>query len=1042
LALIYDAWRQTTLATPSPDPEWPAGQLAKIILTSGAVDLNYDTFSQGAGSVNAGNSVRLVDGYGLGVAVTDSPLTADLTSLQATPDVSGMNTRWEPGDYRGEDYAAFAHTIEAGETDETTVMVLNSGDLPVSTVARDVELKLIESWDRLTFTVTPEMAAGEYAYGAENRDNFYKGFQYFIPITATSGMDSSWYNVQIPEGTDLMVVRMLYPFEQFDDDLDYSWDNRFYLSVYNWSDQNSDGNLWEDVNNNGVVNFINRQIGVDSPTWDIIDGGMELKWDDARTELDQWEFSRFGYNRPGGNRTEMWVKNPLDSMLDGLFIGLRHLDYNGAEDGDEPYTGPTELAFRIEFYKEQDCEWLSLVPPAQAQAEPTYVTDQVSITIPANGVVQLQAVAQPPADMNPGLYQAAIEVDVPEETILQGQISGVQAHTIVIPVAMSVVRDSNQLGATSTVLGGYETYIDDYNRGRLYNNGAVRGQYDWTWREESGDWRFFFEDFSTSQTQQDENELYLVVRDQWNSPAPYNDIDTVILGPTSSPLIGYGWRESDYFGPYALETIAQSKIVRGGRSTWRFDTTSGGAEDWVAAYIDSEYYEGGLHAILQHQVLADGVHFDVVFTKTLGIMSAGPQMFLDLTFKDWGDLGAESIVATFPFEPLQVNTYGLSELQCAEDEPIDYQGDDFEWVGLFETQQAGLMLFQIESDDIQDLDLYLFYYGDEGWEERSSSATATADETIEYELPEDGFWALVVDNYSGPAGHFDLLALVVEGTGLQATGVPTGDLPPLTPTSFDLSYDDAYFVGGTCWFLGLNGAKPALAATDASVYIGFVTIGMDQVPVLGRAYAEVFRFEDPFEVDATARPERFCPGYNIEYTFRITNTSPITLTDVVVTDTVPSKMAYYIGASASAGATYEFDAITGTVVWRQAELLPGQTLTARVTLHPYSSLPNGYELVNTFVYDALVEELDRSLQGVDRREHIGPRQEDVTAVADIRWCGTSPTPTNTPTYTPTNTPTATPTATATATPTETPTPTFTPTPQHIAVLPLIMLALP
>jgi hypothetical protein len=118
-----------------------------------------------------------------------------------------------------------------------------------------------------------------------------------------------------------MIVRQIYPYSQFDVNGDYTWDQRFYLTVYNWKDVNGDGNVWEDKDGNGVVNFIN-----DPTTFgQQADGAMELKWDDPRTELDRWEFGRFGYHRPGGNTYEMWVHDPLARMHDGLFIGLRHL---------------------------------------------------------------------------------------------------------------------------------------------------------------------------------------------------------------------------------------------------------------------------------------------------------------------------------------------------------------------------------------------------------------------------------------------------------------------------------------------------------------------------------------------------------------------------------------------------------------------------------------------------------------------------------------------------------------------------------------------
>ncbi|NLE61435.1 MAG: S8 family peptidase, partial [Planctomycetes bacterium] len=498
LALAYGA--ANSMQTPL------LGEKAKALLLSSCTDLNYDVFSQGAGSVNAGQLMRTFRNEGAFAAL-----------LHPVPEQENyiITNRWEPGGYRGEKYPAFAHVIEPGQTDSAPVGVYATYpfDETLLAVARDVELKLIDQQE-FPFVVTPEMVQGEFAFGEENRDNFFKAFQYMIPLTAVPGKDPSWYNIDVPEDTDLMVVRMLYPFEQYDADGDYTYDNRYSLMVYNWTDINGNGKVWEDLNNNGTVNFINRQRGEDAPDWDLIDGGMDLAWDDPRTELDQYEFARFSYHRPGSNRLEMWVSNPLERMADGLFIGLRHTPTNR-------YDGPTNFRVRVEFYSEQDCPWLRLESQVAStpDLEPNEVWATLSNTLPFNSFT---AHAEPPADMNPGIYQAAIKIKAP-------MLEEESYHTIVIPVAMTVVHPTSMVGATEWTLGGYETYTDAYNSGRLYNNACVRGQYDWTWREESGDWRFFYQDFaSVSPTSEGPTE-YMIVRDQWSAPAPYNDIDTVIL---------------------------------------------------------------------------------------------------------------------------------------------------------------------------------------------------------------------------------------------------------------------------------------------------------------------------------------------------------------------------------------------------------------------------------------------------------------------------------------------------------------------------------
>ena len=60
----------------------------------------------------------------------------------------------------------------------------------------------------------------------------------------------------------------------------------------------------------------------------------------------------------------------------------------------------------------------------------------------------------------------------------------------------------------------------------LYNNGSVFGANDWTWRAESGDWRFFFLDVPAEPA---DGSLFLA-RTEWDGTAPFTDIDTLIMG--------------------------------------------------------------------------------------------------------------------------------------------------------------------------------------------------------------------------------------------------------------------------------------------------------------------------------------------------------------------------------------------------------------------------------------------------------------------------------------------------------------------------------
>src|SRR6185437_858755 len=64
----------------------------------------------------------------------------------------------------------------------------------------------------------------------------------------------------------------------------------------------------------------------------------------------------------------------------------------------------------------------------------------------------------------------------------------------------------------------------------LYDNGSFFGANDWTWREESGDWRFFYLDVPATPA---EGSVFLSDT-TWDDAAPYTDLDTLVFGPSAN----------------------------------------------------------------------------------------------------------------------------------------------------------------------------------------------------------------------------------------------------------------------------------------------------------------------------------------------------------------------------------------------------------------------------------------------------------------------------------------------------------------------------
>jgi uncharacterized repeat protein (TIGR01451 family) len=953
LALIYQAYYDE-------HGVWPTHDVAKAIFMSSATDVQSDVYKQGAGSVNADRGTLVASGeYGVYL--------------------DGGSATWEPGDYRGDEFPLFAHLVYPEGTYDKEFTVVNDSEAEVTVEVRDVALSLVDSVE-FDFVVTPEMVAAESVYGAGNRDNFYKAFNYFIPITATAGMDASWYNIAIPPETDLMVVRQVFPFDQYDVDADYDWDNRFYLMVYNWTDENNDGLVWDDSgteagSNNGVVNFIN---GTVAPIHDV---DVELDWDDPRTELDRWEYGRFGYNRPSANSNELYVYDPLGRMHDGLFIGTRHLYDDGAN------LIPTTLSYRVEFYTKADVDWLT--------------TDVSSLVVPAGDSAAFEGTVNVPADMPAGDYQAAIE-------LYDAGTLEYDENTIVIPVALNVAAEYD---GGSLTLGGMEAY--EYDEDSQYNNGAMRGYFDWGWREESADWRFFYVDVDNEPVEellwfesfegdfppagwsvvtpagvgwvqsntgadgmysafyddaigtqngwlvtpqftpnavselafwQLENwsgyytyhgiwvsdgsgnpldgdfaelvelgpgtedtweevriglgayagqaiyvafvyqgdwsdewwidavavtlappdypmppDAHVLVRDQWEGPAPYTDIDTVILGPTPSPLssVSFGaWAANFYnpgvYGPYTLNTVAQSVDDRAGRSIWRFNTTSGANEEWLMFQLGS----GGLHEILQHNILSQGDAFETVFTKTVGLLYEDEHSFEIETYLDEGVVGQVTFESTLDLNGLVADGYlGAMDTTVWTNEPVEFiSSNTIEWVDIFEVTDGVNIEAWSSSADISDIDLYLYYYGPGGWEQRASSTSATADEYVMVTNPEDGFWFVGINNWSGPDGTFNLTRVVRSRVpGLTVSGASTDPVPAGTEVTLTIGYDYPM--------------EPGLT------YDGVVLVGPPEAPELKEIPISITRLRESAMVMKEVDLATAFPGLELNYTVDLFNLS-------------------------------------------------------------------------------------------------------------------------------------------------------------------------
>lgn len=706
LALVYDAYRQA-------HGVWPDFTTARAIFMQGATNLNYDPLVQGGGAVNADRATDIAAGLG---------------GFYALPEI------WQVGDYRGVEYGGFANIIHPGEGDIQTFTVYNPGSAPLTVnLSSDALVRIGEV--EFDFASVPQGLEASYNF---NRPN------YLLDIPGG-----------IPAGTDLLIVRAVYPYDEWDPDHNYAENNRWRLLVYDWKDQNGDGNLWTDSDGDGTV--------------------------DAN-ELDAGEYMRFTYHYTAQNNKHVLVQRPLERSHDGLFIGLQH----------QVRTGPaiTHFHFRVEFYQHTSFPWLSF--------------GSSSVSVPAGGSATFSASVNVPADAPYGMHEAAILMD-----------DG--THVSVLPVLINVAAK----GADFAFGGGPRS-------DGPYDNGQVFGTQDWSWRAESGDWRFYFMDLPEHSTLPEGRPFtnHLLIDTQWEN-GPFTDIDTIVMGPTPDCLsngVGCGFPFSGfpgdpgYYGPYTLDVIGRSPNTNAGAGVWIFNTSSGGPREIISAP-----YVPGLNLIALHNVNFQGAAISEGVTGKVGTISVNPSPINVIAKAGKGANKIKvGINASLPLSGLVVDAFGLGAPQTFPGQVVKQDDPNnpatASYVRKITIQHGALLEVSTGNSPGNDIDLYLY---DPTGKLAGSSTTPTDQEFVSVLFPMDGEWTIAVHGWSVPAGEatFDLTINAVQGFNLSVSNLPVGAIEANRTYHFDLAWNTTGFAPGIYSGLVLLGPPEAPGAVTVPVTV-------------------------------------------------------------------------------------------------------------------------------------------------------------------------------------------------------------------------------
>jgi hypothetical protein len=384
--------------------------------------------------------------------------------------------------------------------------------------------------------------------------------------------------------------------------------------------------------------------------------------------------------------------------------------------------------------------------------------------------------------------------------------------SMVVPVGVTVAATAAQdaTGALTGALTFGGESVAEAQKDSLYNNGSVFGATDWTWRAESGDWRFFYFDVPKKPT---EGSLFLT-QTEWNGTSPFTDIDTLVFGRSANTFQLFP--DSVFGAPYILDTVGASPNTNVGAGVWTFDTASGGPSDLVTAPAQE-----GLHAVALHQVGWQGDAFHTPFKVTVGGATVSPTSVDETTADGTGSFDV-TFKATVDLDGLEAEGFGLSRPTTEtpavhQDDPDDPSSASVKRNVTIDHASRLTVSTQLD----QDIDLFVVFdeNGDGNFtndEIVAASATGTGNEFVELTTPADGNYQVWLQGFAISGTPTATLTIdAIQGNDLTVTGAPSGTVPAGTPVTLTVDYAKGDMEDGASYFgellLGPPSAPTALA---------------------------------------------------------------------------------------------------------------------------------------------------------------------------------------------------------------------------------------
>ena len=661
MALVAQAW-QANLG------DHPGSQEFRDFVLSTSDDRGYEPFVQGGGWFNASRATATLDGVN--------------GTWWASP------AQWNSGAFQGQHRDANINVMHPGESQVVDLEFTNYGQTDVLLRYTPTAFAPLEH----TVQVWHSLGNGTED-GANDTWDGHQGSRPDLLIPLHISDDPTF---RLPSETVQLRARATIEYSAFDANQDRSSEERVFLQIYRWTDDDGDGVYVEDFDNDSMV---------DSDDWTE---GSELD------EVTYWW--------DNGPNAEVRVGLPFEDARDGIFLGV--WNYNGHLSDD-----PVRIEIDWTAFGSADDDWISM---------PT------SLAVSANDSSSTQMTVSVPQDARSGLHQHGVLVETFELEAGGGNTTSPISHR---NWTLPVVTNVPWVGPFTLDAGPLDGNVSNQT---LYTEEWISGATRWDWRAESGDWRFLSvdwpEEWDTGGT--------AILDVDWEDN-PYTDIDIMWL---SEMPHGYAEDHPDAYGEstFFIESRSINNHAGGGSHNW--DTFTGTSREMFAVPASQGMHQMVLHTAL-HGVSTNDNPLNISVGYIAAEESGFERVVTDWAEGSGVDavhvvstvpLSVDSVTAYGWSQPAHFDNETAYQ---------DVSGNKMtaSWWHNMTVQNSTELNIRMNAHDDADLDLFLFRdsNGDGAFssgEEVTRSWSGSSAETIRIVDPDDGLYSVAVHGYSVPSG--------------------------------------------------------------------------------------------------------------------------------------------------------------------------------------------------------------------------------------------------------------------------------------------------